>query len=68
MSQKMTKEIRIKRLGDSGAADEDRNYWLSRPPIERLRALVEICDEYDAWRYPDAQRRLQRVARIVRRP
>ncbi len=67
MARTIKTEIRMKRLGDPNAASEDRNYWLSQPPIERLRALVEICDEYNAWRYPDAQRRLQRVARVVRR-
>lgn len=44
----------------------DFAYWQSRPYAERLAALEEIRQEYHRWRH-DAESRLQRVYRIVKR-
>jgi hypothetical protein len=44
----------------------DVSYWLSRPPAERLAALEEIRQEYNRWKYSDAEQRFQRVYRIVK--
>lgn len=49
-----------------GEEPSDVIYWLSRPVIERILNLEEICQEYNLWRY-DSQQRLQRVYRIVKR-
>ena len=45
---------------------DDLLYWLSRPPIERLKALEEIRQEYSTWKY-GAEPRLQRVYRVIKR-
>lgn len=45
----------------------DFAYWQSRPYAERLAALEDIRQEYHRWRH-DAESRLQRVYRIVKRP
>ena len=44
----------------------DFAYWQSRPYAERLAALEDIRQEYHRWRH-DAESRLQRVYRIVKR-
>ena len=49
-----------------GQEPDDLQYWLSRPPIERLRALEEIRREYNTWKY-GTEPRLQRVYRVIKR-
>ena len=49
-----------------GDEPSDVPYWLSRPAIDRLLALEEICLEYNRWKY-GAQQGFQRVYRIVKR-
>lgn len=44
----------------------DRNYWLSRPPTERLAALETIRREYHAWKY-GTRPGFQRVLTIIKR-
>lgn len=44
----------------------DAAYWRAQPYVERLRALEEIRQEYHRWKQ-DAESRLQRVYRIVKR-
>ena len=45
---------------------KDRDYWLSRPPIERLAAL-ELIRRKHHQDDDESQRRLQRVCRIIKR-
>ncbi len=49
-----------------GEEPDDVLYWLSRPPIERIRALEEIRKEYNDWKYVP-ERGFQRVYRVVKR-
>lgn len=49
-----------------GQQQSDREYWLSRPPTERLAALEEIRREYHAWKY-GTEPGFQRVLTIVKR-
>lgn len=55
--------IRIFKMGEE---PDDTLYWLSRPPIERIRALEEIRQQYNDWKY-GPQREFQRVLKIVKR-
>ena len=49
-----------------GEEPDDLLYWLSRPPIERLKALEEIRQGYNIWKY-GAEPCLQRVCKITKR-
>jgi hypothetical protein len=55
--------VRRVMLKDQG---NDLNYWLSRPPEERLAAVETIRQEYNTWKYGAGQG-LQRVYRVVKR-
>jgi hypothetical protein len=55
--------LRISKLGEE---PDDVLYWLSRPPIERIRALEEIRKQYNDWKY-GSRRKFQSVYRIVKR-
>ena len=56
----------ILRVFKKGEEPDDVLYWLSRPPIERIRALEEIRKQYNDWKY-GTRRELQRVYKIVKR-
>lgn len=43
----------------------DREYWLSRPPEERLAAVEQLRQQAATGR-PDAEQGLQRVCRVTR--
>ena len=44
----------------------DFSFWQSKSYEERLYALEQIRQEYNLWRY-NAEQRLQRVYRIIKR-
>jgi hypothetical protein len=44
----------------------DFAFWQSKSYAERLTALEEIRQEYNNWKYTDAEQRFQRVYRIVK--
>ncbi len=44
----------------------DFAFWQSKTYAERLAALEEIRQEYNNWKYTDAEQRFQRVYRIVK--
>jgi hypothetical protein len=44
----------------------DFAYWQTKNCAERLAALEEIRQEYNNWKYTDAEQRFQRVYRIVK--
>jgi hypothetical protein len=44
----------------------DFAYWQTKSYAERLAALEEIRCEYNNWKYTDAERRFQRVCRVVK--
>jgi hypothetical protein len=54
------KTVRTRRLGEYSEIRENLEYWLSRPPGERIEAVCELSRE----QYGSA--RLQRVARLIK--
>ncbi len=60
---KVLPQIRVYKKGDE---PDDVEYWLSRPPIERIIALEEIRKQYNDWKY-GTRREFQRVYKIVKR-
>ena len=54
------------RVYKKGEEPSDVLYWLSVPPIERIRALEQIRKEYNDWKY-GPERGFQRVYRVVKR-
>ncbi|HQO36098.1 MAG TPA: hypothetical protein PLG59_15650 [bacterium] len=60
----MIEKVVFKRpLNDPDQAKRDREYWLSRPPEERIAGV----DFYRRQYYGDTGR-LQRVARVIQLP
>ena len=59
-------DLRQIRIFKKGEEPDDVIYWLSRPPIERIRALEEIRKQYNDWKY-GTRREFQRVYKIVKR-
>jgi hypothetical protein len=54
------------RIYKKGEEPDDVLYWLSRPAIERIRALEEIRQQYNDWKY-GVRREFQRVYTITKR-
>jgi hypothetical protein len=54
------------RIYKKGEELDDVLYWLSRPPAERIRALLEIRKQYNDWKYRTGQE-FQKVIQIVKR-
>lgn len=55
---------KIKKLRDR---DSDLEYWLSRPPEERLRTIEILRQRYLEMFYHGNEQGLQRVYRIAKR-
>lgn len=55
----------IRKLHDPLSSGEDRNYWLSQPPIARLNAVEAIRQEFHLWKYGN-EPGFQRVYRIIK--
>ncbi|MEY4905342.1 MAG: hypothetical protein RLZZ292_3157 [Bacteroidota bacterium] len=53
------------RIVKKGQEADDIFYWLSQPPIERIRALEQIRKQYNDWKYGTG-REFQRVYRIIK--
>lgn len=58
------KVYRFKKLQDS---DSEYNYWISRPAIERFRAIELLRQRYIEMFYDGSEQRLQRVYRFIKR-
>ncbi len=56
--------VAVKDIHDPSLAKADLDYWLSRPPEERVAAV----DLLRARFYGPGPHRLQRVARVLQRP
>jgi hypothetical protein len=56
--------VRITRLKDQ--ARDDLRYWLSRPVAERLAAVEQLRRDHEGVT-ADAEPRLQRIYRLVKR-
>jgi hypothetical protein len=48
------------------APNNDRHFWLSQSPAERIAALERIRSEYHTWKN-DAEPGFQRVYQIIKR-
>lgn len=57
---------KLSRVKAQDQAALDLAYWLSRPVSERIEALEMLRNQMMAT-LPDAQQRLQRVCRVVKR-
>ena len=70
MATDLVSEARLDRsvisTSDLGAPSGDREFWLSRPPAERLAAM-ELMRQI-AYGYDPATTRLQRVLEVAERP
>jgi hypothetical protein len=61
---KMTKTVAIRSLDDPSLGKADLEYWLSRPPEERVAAVDFLRAQF----YGTGPQRLQRVARVLQLP
>ncbi len=61
-----TEHLPVIRIFKKGEEPDDVLYWMSRPPIERIRALEEIRKQYNDWKYGTG-REFQKVYKIVKR-
>jgi len=57
------KVIKISNLNDKNLISDDLEYWLSKPPAERV-AAVEILRR----QFHGSTERLQKIARVIQRP
>lgn len=57
------KTVKKSKLGEE---QSDFAYWQTKSYAERLAALEEIRNEYNSWKYTDAEQRFQRVYRVVK--
>ena len=55
----MLKTVNIYSMGKE---PKERDYWLSRPAVERFQALEQLRKTF----YGDSSERLQRVYRIIK--
>lgn len=56
------KVFKIKDLKDGSSQKQDLNYWLSRPPEDRIAAVEYLRRQYDG-----STARLQRIAKVIER-
>ena len=56
------KVVKIKSLEENDSRTDDLEYWLKRPPEERVAAV-----DYLRRQYHGSSARLQRVARVIQR-
>jgi hypothetical protein len=59
----IAKTVKKVRLADNRG---DFDYWRQKTPAERLAALESIRQEFNRWKYSDAEQRFQRVFAIVK--
>jgi hypothetical protein len=59
----MIKKVVIKRSLSESSAGDDLAYWLSRPPAERVAAVDALRKQFYG-----STARLQRTARVIKRP
>jgi ribosomal protein L29 len=63
----MEKRVRKYHLHDPKQIEDERKYWQSKTPEERLAAAESLRKQYLKLKGIDADQRLQRVHRIVER-
>ena len=60
--RKIEKVVTKAKLGDEKS---DFAYWQAKSYAERLKALEEIRQEYNSWKYGNAEQGFQRVYRVA---
>ena len=68
-SRKKMKVRTIKKVVSKSNLSEKKSdfaFWQSKTFAERLAALEEIRQEYNNWKYTDAEQRFQRVYRVTK--
>ena len=63
----MDKEIRIYDLHDPQQYEDEKTYWKSKTPKERLHAAEVLRQQYYKLKGYGSEPRLQRVYRITKR-
>lgn len=63
----MEKRVRIYDLNDPQQYEDEKDYWRSKTPEERLEAAEALRKQYMKLKGINAEQRLQRVYRIVKR-
>jgi len=63
----MEKIVKKYHLKDPQQVEDEREYWRSKTPGERLAALEQLRRQYMKLKGIDAEQRVQRVYRIIKR-
>ena len=63
----MEKYVKKYHLKDPQQYEDEREYWRSKTPEERLMALEELRRQYMKLKGIDAEQRVQRVCKIIKR-
>ncbi|WP_158278757.1 hypothetical protein [Rhodohalobacter mucosus] len=63
----MEKYVKKYHLKDPQQYEDEREYWRSKTPEERLMALEELRKQYMKLKGIDAEQRVQRVCKIIKR-
>jgi hypothetical protein len=63
----MEKYVKKYHLKDPQQYEDERDYWRSKTPEERLMALEELRKQYMKLKGIDAEQRVQRVCKIIKR-
>mgnify|MGYP006294904635 CR=1 FL=1 len=63
----MEKQVKKYHLKDPQQYEDEREYWRSKTPEERLMALEELRKQYMKLKGIDAEQRIQRVCKIIKR-
>lgn len=63
----MEKTIKKYHIKDPQQYEDEREYWRSKTPEERLMALDQLRKQYMKLKGIDAEQRVQRVYKIVKR-
>lgn len=63
----MKKIIKKYHLKDTQQYEDEREYWRSKKPEERLEALDQLRKQYMKLKGIDADRGVQRVCKIIKR-
>ena len=63
----MEKTVKKYHLNDPQQYEDEREYWRSKTPEERITALEQLRKQYMKLKGIDAEQRIQRVCKIIKR-
>jgi len=63
----MEKYVKKYHLKDPQQYEDEREYWRGKTPGERLMALEQLRKQYMKLKGIDAEQRIQRVCKIIKR-